>query len=390
MKTSFLTNKDDSISYIHAKGHDDALHYLITTIGLPTVLVAHTTKDASLDIDWDKFTSGNQSDMAGSIMFSSSKDVHYSFGVSFTRLIEYNDTKDHADMTSYGPYDVAWNSYEFANFTWENMAAESSGPNNMVLFNATRTEDEIWSKNGSLMLKFTAYDHLGRESELPHLQFNENITQFDLTIDNLWTNFSKSRFALEGIMVSEGNTGMKIDETRSIDDEYSPGVFKINNWLSKTGNLDDTGFLQWKPVCYQKSERARSSATAMKHYKFENISMTDTKQGQMNQSILFGYYGYRLLEISKTAMNWSFGIGNDGGYNKTQYLAWSGSIGYGKPPADAISTVVIIIISVGLGLPVVLILLGGIYVCAKKKDPKEKPLRNIQDYQPMPNGQVDS
>ena len=70
----------------------------------------------------------------------------------------------------------------------------------------------------------------------------------------------------------------------------------------------------------------------------------------------------------------------------------SGSIGYGKPPADSISTVVIIIISVGLGLPVVIILLGGIYVCAKKKDPKPvKPLRNVQDeYQPIPNGQVDS
>ena len=78
-----------------------------------------------------------------------------------------------------------------------------------------------------IIFQFTAYDHLGRESELPHLQFNENITQFDLTVDNLWTNFSMSRFALEGIMVSNGKTGMKIDETRSIDDEYSPGVFKV-------------------------------------------------------------------------------------------------------------------------------------------------------------------
>ena len=50
--------------------------------------------------------------------------------------------------------------------------------------------------------------------------------------------------------------------------------------------------------------------------------MTDIKQGQLNQSILFGYYGYQLSEISREAMNWSFGIGNDGGYNKTRYLAW--------------------------------------------------------------------
>ena len=54
--------------------------------GLPTVLVAHTSKDATLDIDWDKFTSGNQSEMAGSIKFSNSKDVYYSFAVAFTRV----------------------------------------------------------------------------------------------------------------------------------------------------------------------------------------------------------------------------------------------------------------------------------------------------------------
>ena len=29
-------------------------------------------------------------------------------------------------------------------------------------------------------------------------------------------------------MVSDGQAGMNIDETRSIDDEYSPGVFKVS------------------------------------------------------------------------------------------------------------------------------------------------------------------
>ena len=84
-------------------------------------------------------------------------------------------------------------------------------------------------------MQFSAFDHTGRETDLPHLQFNENITQFDLTIDHLWTNLSMSRYAVELIMVGEGKTGMKIDETRSIDDEYSPGVFKVihlNSFIS--------------------------------------------------------------------------------------------------------------------------------------------------------------
>lgn len=96
--------------------------------------------------------------------------------------------------------------------------------------------------------------------------------------------------------------------------------FQINNWLSKTGNLDDTGFLQWKPVCYLKPARARSVATGMKHYKINKID--DYKEGLLNNTILFGFYGYNLSAITRKAMNLSFGIGDDGGYNKTQYLGW--------------------------------------------------------------------
>ena len=42
------------------------------------------------------------------------------------------------------------------------------------------------------------------------------------------------------------------------------------------------------------------------------------------------------------------------------------TVGYGSAPAEAISTLVIIIIAAGLGLPVILILIGSIYVCVKK------------------------
>ena len=56
-------------------------------------------------------------------------------------------------MTSYGVDDTAWRSYEFSNFAWENMTAQSSAKDNMVLFNASITDDEVWSQNGSLTFK---------------------------------------------------------------------------------------------------------------------------------------------------------------------------------------------------------------------------------------------
>lgn len=78
------------------------------------------------------------------------------------------------------------------------------------------------------LFQLSAYISSGRESQLPHLQYSENITQFDLNIDKLWTNLTKSRFGIEMVMVGGGNDKMKYDRSRSIDDEYTPGVFTVS------------------------------------------------------------------------------------------------------------------------------------------------------------------
>lgn len=43
------------------------------------------------------------------------------------------------------------------------------------------------------------------------------------------------------------------------------------------------------------------------------------------------------------------------------------SLGYGKAPEDKVSTLVLAVISAGLGIPVVLILFGGLFVCIKRR-----------------------
>ncbi len=55
------------------------------------------------------------------------------------------------------------------------------------------------------------------------------------------------------------------------------------------------------------------------------------------------------------------------------FLCRTSIIGYGKVPEDSISSVVIITIIVGLGIPAVLVLLGFIYVVISKK-----PWQNAQ------------
>lgn len=42
-------------------------------------------------------------------------------------------------------------------------------------------------------------------------------------------------------------------------------------------------------------------------------------------------------------------------------------VGVGSPPVDSFSPLVVTIMAVGLGTPVVLLLLGGVWVCVKKR-----------------------
>lgn len=57
------------------------------------------------------------------------------------------------------------------------------------------------------------------------------------------------------------------------------------------------------------------------------------------------------------------------------------SIGYGQPPVESVSLLVIIVIAAGLGIPVIIILLGGIYVCIKRRrDLAYSKLESVNSY----------
>lgn len=372
-----------SYAKITAVSDTDVLHYIVTALGFPTVFVAYTKPDAIVSVDLSRLLSQNVTEKAGSVVIKPAESVLYTYSLLFTKLIDYNDTKDSADMSSYDATSTAWNIYDLSDFTWNNMSNVSDPTGNMVVLQASSNEpSDLWEYNGTLSIKLKAFSSSGREDQLPHLEYNANIAQFDLNIDHLYTNLSMSRFAVEVILISGGQDTQKIDGTRSIDDEYAPGVFFINNWLTKSEG--DSGFLQWKPVCYQSLSRSRSKATGMKHYHLQSLTEMDD---MLTNTLVYAYYGKGWASITTAqASNFSFGLGQDGGYNKTQVLTWSGSVGYGVPPQDSVSTIVLIIISAGLGIPVVIIIFGGIFVCIKKRTAKpDKPLLNVQSngYQPI-------
>ncbi|KAL5004804.1 hypothetical protein ScPMuIL_018260 [Solemya velum] len=392
-KVDTLINPDctkdcgDGIGYFKAVGAADDLHYLISSIGMPTILVVRTDQGASVkpEIDWPKLLSRNESEIRDSITFGDKIKIKYSFAIVFPKLYEYNDTKDYADVMMYKGNATNWNIYDFTNFTWDAIGENSNVDLNYLKIMATQQLNTTF-QNGTLAFEFNSYDHEARQNDLPHLQYNENNTIIDFLIDHVTPVFKKSRFALEAIFVSADNTtdDMEISVTTSIDDEYSPGVFKMTNWVTRPHNLDETGYAQWKPVCYLKSARSRSDGTKMITSPLQRNSTHLDMEG-LKQTIAYAYFGDKLLNMEIGGTNLSFGLSQDGFYTKTEHTAWTFLVGFGDPPQDQVSLLVIIVISVGLGLPVLFIIFGGVFICVKKHKDKKKNEDDVTSDSPSVN-----
>lgn len=57
----------------------------------------------------------------------------------------------------------------------------------------------------------------------------------------------------------------------------------------------------------------------MKHYGLQDMGRT---QQIVQNTIVFGYFGRIVSEKMARLQNFSFGLSQDGGYNKTEVLTW--------------------------------------------------------------------
>ncbi|BFY97164.1 hypothetical protein BsWGS_00204 [Bradybaena similaris] len=369
----------DIVVFATASAVNDSLLYAFSTIGMPTIAVVRVTGDhLSMHFNWTKFV--NESSLEDAITYEGSDlKVEYRMGLGFSRLIEYNDDGDNADLEQEDlkPKNASyWNIRDFKTFHWE--LDPSSVTQNAFVLTATSENGSISNTNStgnwSISFKFTVQGNSGRSSELPSLSYGANETQFDFVISNFTPTYPASRFAVETVFLSQSTSEMNVETLESIDDEYSPGVFQIVNWLSNPSDRGSFGFVQWKPVCYNSAGRSRSTATKVKNYDLSDTQQQENITRYLNSSIFVSIFHADLYDkkvVTIRATNVSFGLSQDGTYVATNYTAWSAAIGFGAPPVDSISMTVIITISAGLGLPVIILILGGVYTCVRKSKLKK-------------------
>lgn len=331
--------------HVKALGDNDTLHFLFCSQGAPTLLLVHTnTTTSTVKVDWDQFVERNTT---GSLRVEPESSILYSSALVISRLLEYNDINDTAIPTSdlFPPYDLQ-------NFLWARLNLSGL---------SARLCGTPKSTNGSLCVELTAFETEGRSSRWPRLLHNTNSSQLVVSVDGLLPRASRSRFLLE-VQAVGGASLTGVEEIQSIDDEFTPSIFKVHQWVSSVnGSSDILGFVQWKPVAYRKANAALEDATPCRHSSPEQQNGTVTA---VASGLIRAFYG----ESPETfGLNVSFGLSGDPFYNSTQFLSWTLLMGVGSPPIESFSPLVITIMAAGLGAPLVLLLLGGIFVCVRKK-----------------------
>lgn len=160
----------------------------------------------------------------------------------------------------------------------------------------------------------------------------------------------------------------------------------MTQWVAAAVNdsADVRGFVQWKPVAYRRSPPSLEDATSCRHSDVRRQSGTEV---EATSALIRGFYDGE----ETRGLNVSFGLPGDSFYNRTKFLSWSVPVrlsvivcvcarvslisllcrtltaGIGPPPVDFFSPLVLTTMAVGLGAPLIIVILGGVCICARRR-----------------------
>ncbi|XP_021232101.1 glycosylated lysosomal membrane protein [Numida meleagris] len=353
-----------NLLHVRAAGRSDTLHYVWSSIGAPAVLLVATRSPSSaLAIDWGRLLSPTP---AGAVWIEPPSSVVYAAAVVFTKLFEYSKA-DAMEENFYPTYDLSDFSWDSINRTMNHTALTAE------LRGVPASDPSGSFSNGSLAFRVTAYESGGRDQALPGLLHTANSSKVEFVLAGAAPRGNGSRFALEVTAVEEKGTASGLRSLRSIDDEYTPTIFETLSLVAESRNDGSVlGFLQWKATAYGSRRPTRGDGIRCRAGELRAASGTWPRS-----AVVRAYFGEGVgSDYGVSAVNVSFG-GEDGGvYQEKRYLSWSALLGFGPPPEDAFSPLVISIVAVALGTPPLLLLLGAaVLLCARR--------RRYSEYEPI-------
>lgn len=362
-----------NLIYIRADGSSDTIHYLWSTVGTVSMLMAQTNLSDKLIVDWETFLS---KDPKGSISFTNQPS--YTSVVTLTKLYEYDDSKDKNDITKVSYNDI--NKISFMNMTWESADVQNVSDDEASANLKISSEVADLFGNQTIQLDFIAYGFEAHANKLPQLLHTPDSFQVEFVLDHFTTRYNKTRFVLEAVMMNseDPNGKFKLEKFHSIDDEYTPGVFTTVQMTSPSIPNNEWGsFLQWKPVCYKDPKTRTTETSTGTEQTLGDLNVQD-RLDELKSSLAYAFYGDEMSDKLQGWINISYGAQQDNFYQDTSYLSWTVTIGLGTPPSESFSTLVIVIIIVGFGVPAVLIIAGGIFILVRRLKSKDDDLSSAK------------
>ncbi|CAL8299552.1 unnamed protein product [Lota lota] len=248
--------------------------------------------------------------------------------------------------------------YQLSSFQWEPLDNSSLDPRGPTVRLCGGDGSPAFS-SGALCLQLSAFGSGGREAGWPGLLHSANSSQVRVWLQGVLPRGVHSRFLLELHGLGRPFSLGRVEVQQFIDDEYTPSIFTVTQWLAAPTNLSSPvlGFVQWKPVAYRQPHPIFTDATPCHH------SSPLAVRGASASGLVLAFYG---AEAEASGLNISFGLAGEPSYNTTKYLSWSVLAGIGDPPMDSFSPLVLSIMAVGLGTPLLILLLGGLFVCVRR------------------------
>lgn len=334
-----------NVVHVTATGDDDIVHYLYSNYKAFSILIFRTDLSAKLEINWEDMVYNNESDYiqvkGGKIMEKAAYSV--------PTIYEFEDNDGKADINKVGQN---FTIYHTSDLVWSKFSPSKGGVGML--------EGKLNNQSNSTAgFKFdirTPGDN-SRDKSLPHLLLTAEAASIDYII-NVPATFRLSKFGMELALLSSA-TQMDFTSKKTMDDEYTPGTFKLWNIEFKEAN-STANFFQCKPIFYFYDPSTLENSTLALKYDIQ-------KDRQMPQGIINGLFD---AKSPVYAMNVSFGIQGsekDAFYHsQTNYTIWSFSMGLGAAPVEKMSFVVTLVIAIGFGLPAFIIIGGVLGMIVKK------------------------
>ncbi|XP_060500635.1 glycosylated lysosomal membrane protein isoform X1 [Panthera onca] len=336
-----------NLLHIRAVGTNSTLHYVWSSVGPPAVLlVATDTPHSTLSVNWSLLLSPEPD---GGLVVLPKDSIQFSSALVFTRLFEFDGAN-----TSEGakPPGEPYPPYSLAKFSWNNITDSLEPATLSATFRGRPTDDPTGAfANGSLAFRVQAFSGSGRPDQPPRLLHSADTCQLEVALVGASPRGNRSLFGLEVATLGQGPDCPLMQEQHSIDDEYAPAVFQVNQLL--WGSLP-SGFVQWRPVAFSQRQRGRESALPCQASPL-HPSLAYLPQSPIVRAFFESHNNF-------CAFNLTFGTSTGPGYWDAHYLSWSTLLGVGTPPLDTLSPLVLGIMAVALGAPGLMLLAGGVFL----------------------------